>query len=178
MNNILKLTLIAVLLILVINFLFSSLFSYFHISETEENLQKSSLYLEQAKKNQEAYLEAKYQASNNVLKQQLEIERQINLQIQSSQNRYSYKTNEQIQEERFRQQAYEKIRQEKRESRKQKEAKVEEIAERKRELERADRAHVRNENIKTCTYWRQQYKEISSAKNKAFKEDACSRAYR
>lgn len=178
MNIVLRLTLIAVLSIFVINFLFSSLFSYFYQSETEIAIQKSSLYLEQAKKNQEVYLEAKYQASNNMLKQQLEIERQIKQQIQNSQNNYGYNTREKIQEERLRQQAYEKVRQEKKEERSQKQVKLEEIARRKRELERADRAHVRNENIKTCTYWTQQYKELSSAKNKAFKEDACSRAYR
>ncbi len=174
---ILRLTLVAVLSVFVINFIFSSLIGYFYQSETEAAIQKSTLYLEQAKKNQEAYLEAKYKANNNMLIRQFELEQQMNLQIQHSQHRYDFKINEQIQEERFRQEIYDKIKQENLKERKQKQQRIEEIAKRKRQIERENRAHIRNENIKNCTYWTQQYKEISTAKNKVFKEAACSRAY-
>ncbi|WP_426357428.1 hypothetical protein ACPUVO_13295 [Pseudocolwellia sp. HL-MZ19] len=158
MNNILRLLLLVGLSMFVINFIFSSIFNYFYQTESQLIQQKASSFLEQAKKNQESYLEAKYQNSNNMLKQQLEIERQIKFQIQNPEPTYHNKTNEKLKQERLRQEIYEQVRNEKLEERRINQAHLEELDRRKKVLQRADRAHIRNENMKSCIYWTQEYR--------------------
>lgn len=177
MSHIVRLILIAIISVYIFSFIGTRIFSYFYQSDAEIAIQKSSLYLEQVKKSQDAYLEAEYKSENYALKQQLEFERKVHLQIQSSKDRYGYKTNAEREQERIRQKTYEQEQQKIREERREKQRRLNEKKKREYEQERADRAHVRKENMKTCNFWTAKYKETPSNKNKYLKEKSCERAY-
>lgn len=181
MSDLLKKVLIGLIALYIISYVGASLFNVFYLSETELAIQKSSLYLEQAKKNQEAYLEAKYQQKENILNRQLEMERDMNAQLRSGYKQAGYKTNDQWQQERIRQEAYKKAQQEKRkkkyEADKIKQEQINEKNRIRRENERADREHIRKENLKTCKFWTQAYKEKPTIKNKNLRQTSCDRVY-
>lgn len=175
MNQIVRLALISIISLTIFSLTASCIFSFLYQSETEKAIQESSLYLEQAKKNQEAYLEAKYKNENIALKRQLEFERKVYLQTQNSKPSYGYKIN--IEEQRVRQALYDEKRQKIREEKKEKQRILREKNKRRAEQDRADRIHIRKENMKTCKFWSEKYRELPSDKTKLLKEKSCKRAY-
>lgn len=184
MNKYLKLFLAIFGAIMLANIVSSGMYSYLYRSETEKAIEQSKKHVEQMQKNQQAYIQTKVDRQNTQLSNTAYKANSFNsFNIKNEQTAYQKQ-----QDNNYKRSLYQKKNKEaarlKRLKREQKREDAKEKAKLQREKyrikqanARADREHIKKENLKTCKFWTQQYKDTPTAKNKSLKQTSCERAY-
>ena len=170
--------------IVLANIATSGMFTYFSNSATERAIEQSQKHIESIQNNQQAYLQATVDRQEIGFNHNYSTAKSFNSLNAKAQQKAYQKQQDQNYQISLRNKKNKDLtrlriieRDKKREEAKEKSRLKNEKYKLKEANKRADREHIKKENMKTCKFWTQQFEDNPTAKNNALKQTSCDRAY-